>query len=93
MRREETLKRIKEILTTHRIPHAYLFGSFARKERSCKDIDIAIEKPAGKFSLFDLVGIQQELEDSTGKKVDVVIYHSIKPRIKENIKKDLYPLL
>jgi len=80
-------------LTGHGIRRAYLFGSFARKERTYRDIDIAIETPRGKFSLLDLVGIEQELQDRTGKKVEVVIYRAIKPRIKENIKKDLAPLL
>jgi len=93
MRREELIKRIREVLTGHGIPQAYLFGSFARKERIYRDIDIAIEKPIGKFSLLDLVGVEQELEDATGKKVELVIYRSIKPRLRENIKKDLAPLL
>ena len=93
MKREETINRIREVLTGHGIRRAYLFGSFARKERTYRDIDIAIETPRGKFSLLDLVGIEQELQDRTGKKVEVVIYRAIKPRIKENIKKDLAPLL
>ena len=80
-------------MAEHGIPHAYLFGSFARRERTYRDIDIAIDTPDGKFSLLDLVGIEQELEDSTGKKVDVVIYRSLKPRLKENIKNDLVPVI
>jgi predicted nucleotidyltransferase len=93
MKREETIQLIRKVLTGHGIRRAYLFGSFARKERIYRDIDIAIDKPKGKFSLLDLIGIEQELSDSTGKKIEVVIYRSIKPRIKENIKKDLSPLI
>lgn len=93
MNRDELISRIKAVLMEHGIPHAYLFGSFARRERGFRDIDLAIEPPESKFSLLDLVGMEQELEDSTGKKVEVVIYRSLKPRLKENIKKDLLPVL
>ncbi|MDO8747292.1 MAG: nucleotidyltransferase domain-containing protein [Thermodesulfovibrionales bacterium] len=92
MKREQILKRIKEVLSEHGINKAYLFGSFARKERY-HDIDIAIEPPKGKFSLLDLVGVEQQLEDEICKNVDVVILNSIKPRLKPYIKKDLTAIL
>ena len=93
MGREEIISTIREVLREHGIPSAYLFGSFARKERSYRDVDIAIDPPAGKFSLLDLIGIEQELEEKTGKKVDVVIFRSMKPRLKSNIEKDLTAVL
>lgn len=92
MKREQIIRTIKEVLSEHRIKKAYLFGSFARKERY-NDIDIAIEPPKGKFSLLDLVGVEQQLEDETCKNVDVVILNSIKPRLKPHIKKDLTAIL
>ena len=92
MKREQIIKIIREVLSEHGIKKAYLFGSFARKEKY-RDIDIAIEPPKGKFSLLDLVGVEQELEDETGKNVDVVILHSIKPRLKAHIEKDLTTVL
>ena len=93
MKREIIIEKIKEVLKGHGVQTAYLFGSFARKERTYHDIDIAIDPPKNKFSLLDLVGIEQELQDQTGKKVDVVIYRSIKPRLKSNIDKDLTAVL
>lgn len=92
MKREQIIRTIKEVLNGHGIKEAYLFGSFARKERY-RDIDIAIELPKEKFSLLDLVGVEQELEDETGKNVDVVILRSIKPRLKQYIEKDLTAIL
>ncbi|MEW6067967.1 MAG: nucleotidyltransferase domain-containing protein [Nitrospirota bacterium] len=92
MKREQIIETIKRVLNEHGIRKAYLFGSFARKE-SYHDIDIAIEPPEGKFSLLDLVGVEQELEDETGKNVDVVIFRSIKPRLKLHINKDLTTIL
>ena len=92
MRREQVIKTIKKVLNEHGIKEAYLFGSFARREQY-NDIDIAIEPPKGKFSLLDLVGVEQELEDETGKNIDVVILQSIKPRLKSYIEKDLTAIL
>lgn len=89
MKREELIERIKAVLSGHGIKKAYLFGSFARNEPKFNDIDIAIEPPRGKFSLLDLVGVEQELEDETGKHVDVVLLRSMKPRIMRHIQKDL----
>lgn len=89
MKREELIERIKAVLSGHGIRKAYLFGSFARNEPKLNDIDIAIEPPKGKFSLLDLVGVEQELEDETGKHVDVVLLRSMKPRIMQHIQKDL----
>lgn len=93
MKREQIIETIKRVLTAHGVVAAYLFGSFARKERRPHDIDIAIKPPKGKFSLLDLVGVEQELQDETGKKVDIVIIDSIKPRLRPYIEKDLVPIL
>ncbi len=93
MKREQTIETIKRVLIAHGVGAAYLFGSFARKERRSHDIDIAIKPPRGKFSLLDLVGVEQELQDETGKKVDIVIIDSIKPRLRPYIEKDLVPIL
>ena len=92
MKREQIIRTIKEILSGYGITEAYLFGSFARKEKY-RDIDIAIEPPKGKFSLLDLVGVEQELEDEIGKNVDVIMLRSIKPRLKPYIEKDLTAIL
>lgn len=88
MKREQIIKAIKGVLSEHGVKKAYLFGSFARNEKF-HDIDIAIELPKRKFSLLDLVGVEQKLEDETGKNVDVVILRSIKPRLRTYIEKDL----
>ncbi len=92
MKRKQIILTIKEVLCEHGIKKAYLFGSFARNEKY-HDIDVAIEPPKGKFSLLDLVGVEQELEDETGKNVDVVMLRAIKPRLKTHIEKDLTAIL
>lgn len=93
MKREKIVATIISVLKKHRIRKAYLFGSFARNEKKYKDIDIAIEPPKGKFSLFDLVGVEQELEDRIGTKTDVAILSSLKPALVPYIQKDLMAIL
>ncbi len=77
--------KIIEILKKNHVKKAALFGSFARGEATKKsDIDLLIEFK-GKKSLFDLVGLKLELEETIGRKVDVVTYKSLHPRLKDRI--------
>lgn len=93
MTRESIIESIKNTLKRYGIPKAYLFGSFARMDDDYHDIDVAIEPPQGKFPLFDLVNVEQELEDLTDKKVDVLIYRALKPHIKKYVERNLVPIL
>jgi predicted nucleotidyltransferase len=45
------------------------------------------------MSLIEFIGIQQELEDELGMKVDLVEYDAIKPALKDEILKDEEPVL
>lgn len=70
-----------------------LFGSYVRGEqRIDSDIDILVELPK-ELSLFDVVGVKLELEDALGKKVDLVEYETIKPRIRSQILSEQVPIL
>jgi uncharacterized protein len=72
---------------------AALFGSYARGDnRPDSDIDLLVELPKG-LSLLDLAGIKLNLEEALGKAVDLVEYHTIKPRIRENVLSSQIPLL
>ncbi len=69
----------------HNIVRAGIFGSYAReKENKNSDIDILVEIRS-KISLFDFVGIKLEIEEKLKKKIDLVEYKTIKPRIRDNI--------
>ena len=89
---EEVKKLAIPILKAHKIKKAAVFGSFARGDFDDKsDVDILIEPPEG-FSLFDLAGLHLDLEDTLGRKVDVVVYNSINPLIRDRVmreKKDI----
>jgi uncharacterized protein len=64
------------------VTKAALFGSYARGDNTKEsDIDILVDLPRGK-SLFDLAGLQIDLEEKLQKKVDVVTYRSICSHLK-----------
>ena len=84
-----TINEIKEkaipILKNAGVKRSSLFGSYVRGEqRDDSDIDLLVDFPKEK-SLFDLVEVKVQLEDIFGKKVDLVEYDRIKPRLKDYI--------
>ena len=93
MDREAIINAMRGVLGRHKVKEAYIFGSFARKEKGYKDIDIAIVPPEGKFSLLDLVAVERELGEATGKKADVATLRSLKPALLPHIKRDLTAIM
>lgn len=73
------------ILKEAGVTRSSLFGSYVRgEERGKSDIDMLVDFPKGK-SLFDFIGLQLKLEDALQKKVDLITYTGIKPRLRERI--------
>jgi len=90
---EEIKVKITPILLRHGVKRAAVFGSVARGQATPdSDVDVVIEisRPYG---LFEFVEIKHGMEDILGKKVDLVEYSSIKPRIKDSIIKDQVRIL
>lgn len=70
------------------IDKIYLFGSYARgEETNNSDIDLRIVGKEG-MSLFDVGYIIYEVEEKTGKKVDIISGNNIDPVVYETIKRD-----
>ncbi|MEX2319344.1 MAG: nucleotidyltransferase domain-containing protein [Bauldia sp.] len=67
----------------------YVFGSVARDEsRTDSDVDLFIDyDSASKFSLVDLVGIKNLIEDELGVEVDIATRDSLDPRVLDLIEK------
>jgi predicted nucleotidyltransferase len=65
----------------------YLFGSIARDEAQlASDLDLFIDHEAdGRFSLLDLVGIKQMLEEELEMEVDVTTRNSLHPMLRADI--------
>lgn len=89
---EDIKKKIRPILRKYGINKAGIFGSSARGESIVNDLDLLV-KIDKKISLLEFIGIQQELEDELGIKVDLVEYESIKPALKDEILRDEEPVL
>jgi predicted nucleotidyltransferase len=78
-------EKILPVFKRYNVVKAAIFGSFARGEmEESSDIDILVEL-GGEKSLLDLSGLKIELEESLGRKVDVLTYNSLHPLIKERI--------
>jgi len=70
-----------------------LFGSCVRGEMSeASDIDMLVEIEKD-ISLLDFVGLKLEIEDSLGKKIDLVEYDALKPPLREKILKEQVVIL
>ncbi|NSW78705.1 MAG: nucleotidyltransferase family protein [Chthonomonadetes bacterium] len=87
-KREEILR----ICAKYGARNVRIFGSVARGEADKhSDIDFLVEMEAGR-SLFDLGGLQYELEQVLGCPVDVVTERGIKARIRERVLREAVPL-
>jgi uncharacterized protein len=84
----EIQKAIYPIFSKYPVKRASIFGSYARHDAHIEsDVDILVEF-SSTISLLQFVGIQLELEDKLGKKVDLVEFSTIKPQLKANILKE-----
>lgn len=65
----------------------YLFGSTVRDEATASsDLDLFVDyDPASRFSLLDLVGIKQFLEERLAVEVDVTTRNSLHPMLRGDI--------
>lgn len=90
--KKETVDRIRQYCKENEITYLGIFGSVARgtsTERSDVDIMIRVGKRIG---LFALIGIQIDLEEIIGKKVDLVTEGHLHPMIEENALNDMETL-
>ena len=93
------LKEIKSILEKNKegLKHRFkiknlgIFGSYVRGEqRAGSDLDILIEfEEQARLSLLDVAGIEIELSDLLGLKVDLVEKKNLKPYIGQEILKEV----
>ena len=84
---------ILPILKAAGVRRAAIFGSVARGETTDEsDLDLLVDLP-DKASLFDLVGLQLDLEEKLGREVDVVTYNALHPRLKDSVLRDAISIL
>lgn len=76
---------ILPVLRRHGIKRAGIFGSVVRGEATPEsDIDVLVELDR-QASLLDFIGVKLDLEDVLGRRVDLVEYAAIKPRLRDRI--------
>lgn len=70
-----------------------VFGSYARNEETKgSDLDLLIDFNS-KITLLDLIGLEQELAEVLGIKVDLVTKRSVKDNLLPFIQKDLIRII
>ena len=89
MSKQEIFNIIIEKLKTHKVKKIAVFGSFARDEQSpLSDIDLLVDFTERK-NLFDLIGIEQELEEAIGRKIDLITDRAINPNRRKYIDENI----
>lgn len=85
MKIDEIKEKVIPILRKHHVKRAGIFGSVVTGNATLQsDIDLLVQL-GEQISLLEFVRIKCELEDLLGRKVDLVEYQAIKPRLKEKI--------
>ena len=86
---EKHRDQVREVLKRFRMENPRIFGSTARGEDTDQsDLDILVDVPPG-TSLYDLAGVEIELEAVLGCKVEVLTKGFMAPDVIERAEADL----
>lgn len=84
---------VREALRRYRVANPRVFGSVARgQDGETSDFDLVVDPLPG-LSLFDLGGLQSELERLLGCDVDVVLSEGLHRRIRTRVLAEAQPLI
>jgi len=91
-RLKEKREEILGLCATYGARNPRVFGSVVRGEADARsDVDLLVEMEPGR-SLFDLGGLQYELERLLGRPVDIVTERGLKARIRDRVLQGAVPL-
>jgi predicted nucleotidyltransferase len=83
---------IRQLAAAYGVENIRLFGSVARGQSGQgSDVDLLIDPPEH-FSLFDQVGLKQDLEDLLDCPVDVVTVESLHWYIRDRVLREAVPV-
>lgn len=89
---EAQKKVIFEKLAPYKPFGVWVFGSYSRGEnKKGSDLDLIV-KLGKRINLLDFIGLEQELTEALGIKVDLVSEGSIDPLVKPCVDLDIKPL-
>jgi len=81
----EVREDIRRIATAHGAANVRVFGSAGRGEQGASsDLDLLVDMAEGR-SLFDLIALSNDLEESLGVEVDVVTEASVSPYMRDRV--------
>lgn len=85
-------QRLEDTLNHYGVTDVSVFGSFSRGDASPdSDLDLLVTyKP--EMSLFDVLALQDELEEIFGRKVDLISRKYLSARLAKRIESELRPL-
>ncbi|RKY88093.1 nucleotidyltransferase [candidate division KSB1 bacterium] len=95
MKIEEIKRKLKEFKEEfkgkYKIKEIGIFGSYVKGEQQeTSDIDILVEfEETARLSLFDIAGLEIELSDILGIKVDLIERKNLKPYIRQRILREV----
>jgi len=85
-------ERVAEAASRHGVRRVRVFGSVARgADTQESDLDLLVEFEPGR-DLFDLIELKSELEDLSGRSVDIVTERSLSHHIREKVLREAIPL-
>jgi len=86
-------EKVIDSLRKNGVKRASFFGSIVRGEMTDEsDVDLLVEFE-GKKSLLDLAHLKNELEDAVSRRVDILTYKSLHPRLKDRILAEQVPII
>lgn len=81
----DSREEISRIAAAHGARNVRVFGSASRGEAgAASDLDLLVDMAEGR-SLFDLIALSNDLEDSLGVEVDVVTEASVSPYMRDRV--------
>jgi uncharacterized protein len=89
---DQNREAIRALVAHYRVINPRVFGSVARNEdRDGSDLDLLVDAPPG-TTLFDLCGLEYELESLLGLPVDVRTPQDISVRFRSKVLESARPL-
>lgn len=89
---EEISEKARPVFKKYGVKRARIFGSYARGEaRADSDVDFLVVHRE-RASLYDLIGLRQDLTEILDRSVDIVSEGNVIPYFHDSIYRDLQPL-
>ena len=82
------------VLKRNNVARAAIFGSVARGEaKANSDVDFLVEFKKRRPTLLDIGGLKNDLEEKLNRSIDLILFGSIDPRLKERILREKVDIL